>query len=174
MEPTRWLTDGEQEVWRRTLAVLTLLPNEIEGQLQRDADLTRFGYGVLASLSEAPGRSRRMSELAALANGSQSRLSHLVGRLERRGWVRRERADDDGRGSVAVLTDAGYAHLAASAPGHVALVRSLVFDALTPAQVAQLGKITAALLARLDPIGDCPASPGRDGSAASARARPSC
>ncbi|WP_405096185.1 MarR family winged helix-turn-helix transcriptional regulator [Micromonospora sp. NBC_01412] len=166
MEPTRWLTDGEQEVWQRMLAVLTLLPAELDGQLQRDADLTHFGYGVLALLSETPGRSRRMSELAALVNGSQSRLSHLVGRLERRGWVRRERADDDGRGSVAVLTDAGYAHLAASAPGHVALVRSLVFDALTPTQMAQLGEITAALLARLSPTGDCPANARRRGSAA--------
>ncbi|MFC8849125.1 MULTISPECIES: MarR family winged helix-turn-helix transcriptional regulator [unclassified Micromonospora] len=163
MEPTRWLTDGEQEIWQRILAVLTLLPAELDGQLQRDADLTHFGYGVLAMLSEAPGRSRRMSELAALVNGSQSRLSHLVGRLERRGWVRRERADDDGRGSVAVLTDAGYAHLAASAPGHVAVVRSLVFDALTPAQVAQLGEITAALLTRLAPLGGCPAAPARGG-----------
>ncbi|MDI5936748.1 MULTISPECIES: MarR family winged helix-turn-helix transcriptional regulator [unclassified Micromonospora] len=169
MEPTRWLTDGEQEIWRRTLAVLTLLPNELEGQLQRDADLTRFGYGVLATLAEAPGRSRRMSELAALANGSQSRLSHLVGRLERRGWVRRERADDDGRGCVAVLTDAGYAHLAAAAPGHVALVRSLVFDALTPTQVTQLGEITAALLSRLAPPGDCPASSDHGESTADGR-----
>ncbi|MFI7436253.1 MarR family transcriptional regulator [Micromonospora haikouensis] len=169
MEPTRWLTDGEQEIWQRILAVLTLLPAELDGQLQRDADLTHFGYGVLAMLSETPGRSRRMSELAALVNGSQSRLSHLVGRLERRGWIRRERADDDGRGSVAVLTDAGYEHLAAAAPGHVALVRSLVFDALTPAQIMQLGEITAALLTRLAPLGGCPASPARSGSAADTR-----
>ncbi|MFE9186463.1 MarR family winged helix-turn-helix transcriptional regulator [Micromonospora haikouensis] len=169
MEPTRWLTDGEQEIWQRILAVLTLLPAELDGQLQRDADLTHFGYGVLAMLSETPGRSRRMSELAALVNGSQSRLSHLVGRLERRGWIRRERADDDGRGSVAVLTDAGYAHLAAAAPGHVALVRSLVFDALTPAQIMQLGEITAALLTRLATPGDCPASSDRGGSTADGR-----
>ncbi|MEU8052889.1 MarR family winged helix-turn-helix transcriptional regulator [Micromonospora haikouensis] len=168
MEPTRWLTDGEQEIWQRILAVLTLLPAELDGQLQRDADLTHFGYGVLAMLSEAPARSRRMSELAALVNGSQSRLSHLVGRLERRGWVRRERADDDGRGWVAVLTDAGYAHLAAAAPGHVTLVRSLVFDALTPTQVTQLGEITAALLTRLAAPG-CPASSGHSGSTADGR-----
>ena len=156
MESTRWLSEDEQETWLRTLAVLTLLPAALDTQLQRDADLTHFGYGVLAMLSETPGRSRRMSELAALVNGSQSRLSHLVGRLERRGWVRRERAGDDGRGSVAVLTDAGHAHLVASAPGHVAQVRALVFDALTAEQVAQLGEITGALLARLPLPGGCP------------------
>ncbi|MBO4209048.1 MarR family winged helix-turn-helix transcriptional regulator [Micromonospora echinofusca] len=92
-----------------------------------------------------------MSELAALVNGSRSRLSHLVGRLERQGWVRRERAEGDGRGWRAVLTDTGYATVVAAAPGHVAQVRSLVFDALTPTQQAQLDEICTALLTRLDP-----------------------
>ncbi|MEH1015712.1 MarR family transcriptional regulator [Micromonospora sp. CPCC 206060] len=156
MEPTRWLDQDEQQLWRRLVAVLTLLPAEFDAQLQRDADLTQFGYGVLAMLSETPGRSRRMSELAALVNGSQSRLSHLIGRLERQGWVRRERAEGDGRGWRAVLTDAGYDKVVAAAPGHVAQVRSLVFDALTPTQQSQLDEICTALLARLDP--PCPGS----------------
>jgi DNA-binding MarR family transcriptional regulator len=143
---TRWLTDTEQQAWRRLAAVTMLLPSALESQLQRDADLTHFGYWVMAMLSEAPGRSLRMSELAALSYGSQSRLSHLVSRLEQQGYVRRERVGEDRRGYLAVLTDTGYAKVVATAPGHVDEVRARVFDRLTPAQVAQLDEICAAIL----------------------------
>jgi DNA-binding MarR family transcriptional regulator len=140
------LTDTEQQAWRRLAAVTMLLPAALESQLQRDADLTHFGYWVMAMLSEAPGRSLRMSELAALSYGSQSRLSHLVSRLEQQGYVRRERVGEDRRGYLAVLTDAGYAKVVATAPGHVDEVRARVFDRLTPAQVAQLDEICAIIL----------------------------
>jgi DNA-binding MarR family transcriptional regulator len=146
---TRWLTDDEQYAWRRLAAVTMLLPAALESQLQRDADLTHFGYWVLAMLSEAPSRSLRMSELAAMSNGSQSRLSHLVARLEDHGWVRRERAGEDGRGFLAVLTESGLAKVVETAPGHVEEVRSLVFEVLTPEQVTQLGEICGAVMDRL-------------------------
>jgi len=150
MESTRWLTDDEQAAWRSFAAVMTLVPAALDGQMQRDSDLTHFGYWVMAMLSEAPGHAVRMSELAARANGSQSRLSHLVAKLEREGWVRRERAGDDGRGFLAVLTDAGYAKVVEAAPGHVEKVRELIFDALTPQQVAQMGEICRAILDRAE------------------------
>lgn len=160
---TRWLSDDEQRAWRRLAAVAMMLPAALEAQLQRDAGLTHFGYWVMAMLSEAPGRARRMSELAALANGSQSRLSHLVSKLEQRGWVRRERACGDGRGQVAVLTDAGYDLVVATAPGHVAEVRRLVFDALSPQQVQALDEICAAIVARLAPEPPPAAEPSERG-----------
>lgn len=143
------MTDEEQHSWRRLAAVVTMLPAVLESQLQRDADLTHFGYWVMAMLSEAPSRSLRMSELATMSNGSQSRLSHLIARLEDRGWVRRERAGEDGRGFVAMLTEAGYHKVVETAPGHVEEVRSLVFDVLTPEQVRQLDGICATLIDRL-------------------------
>jgi len=148
---TRWLSEDQQRAWRRLAAVTMLLPAALESQLQRDADLTHFGYWVMAMLSEAPDRRIRMSELAALSNGSQSRLSHLVTKLEERGWVRRERVEGDGRGWVAVLTDAGWAKIVRTAPGHVEEVQRLVFDALTPEQVDQLEEIHSAILRRLAP-----------------------
>lgn len=157
MAETRWLTDEQQRAWRRFAAVVMLLPAALESQLQRDADLTHFGYWVLAMLSEAPGQRLRMSELAAMSHGSQSRLSHLVSRLEARGWVRRERVDQDGRGWLAVLTDAGYEKVVQTAPGHVEEVQSLVFDALTPEQVRQLEEINTAILQRLSPRRPTPA-----------------
>ena len=128
--------------------MVTMLPAVLESQLQRDADLTHFGYWVMAMLSEAPSRSLRMSELATMSNGSQSRLSHLIARLEDRGWVRRERVGEDGRGFAAILTEAGYHKVVETAPGHVEEVRSLVFDVLTPEQVRQLDAICGALIDR--------------------------
>jgi DNA-binding MarR family transcriptional regulator len=153
MDGTRWLSAEQQRAWRRLAAVVELLPAGLEARLQSDAGLTHFGYWVLAMLSEAPGRTLRMSDLASRSHGSLSRLSHLVSRLEARGWVRRERSTEDGRGSRAVLTDAGYAKLVAAAPGHVEAVQSLVFDGLTTRQVAELDRICVALLSRLDPEG---------------------
>jgi len=153
----RWLNESEQQAWRRLAAVTMLLPAALESQLQREADLTHFGYWVMAMLSEAPDHALRMSELAAIAHGSQSRLSHLVSRLERQGWVRREKADADGRGYLAVLTDAGLAKIVDTAPGHVEEVRRRVFDVLTPDQVAQLDDVCSALLRGLgDPPAACP------------------
>lgn len=142
----QWLSRRELRVWRLLAAVLVLLPETIEEQLQREGALTHFGYGVLSTLSEAPGRCMRMSELAFMTYGSQSRLSHAMASFERRGWVRRERAADDGRGNIAVLTDAGFAQVKVVAAGHVQRVRAAVFDALTTQQLGELEGICAALL----------------------------
>jgi DNA-binding MarR family transcriptional regulator len=147
----RWLDEQQQGTWRTWLAVSELLPRALDAQLQQDAGLTHAAYVVLAMLSEAPDRSRRMSDLARVANQSQSRLSHTVARLEERGWVRRVKATEDRRGNVAVLTDAGWDVVQRVAPGHVEAVRQAVFAALTPDQTAALQEALSAVLDQLDP-----------------------
>jgi DNA-binding MarR family transcriptional regulator len=148
---TRWLDEDEQRTWRSFLATSELLYAALDRQLQRDAGITHTSYIVLAMLSEAPDRSLRMSDLAVRANSSPSRLSHAVARLEDRGWVHRRPAAKDGRGTVAVLTDAGMAMLQETAPGHVTAVREYLFDRLTAAQIRDLGDICAAVLDGLSP-----------------------
>jgi DNA-binding MarR family transcriptional regulator len=108
-------------------------------------------------LSEAPGRTLQLKRLAGVVNGSLSRLSHVVTRLEKRDWVRRVPAPDNGRITMATLTDDGYAKVVASAPSHVERVREVVFDALDREQVRQLEAIAERLLTRLNT--DC--VPGR-------------
>ncbi|MBV9379711.1 MAG: MarR family transcriptional regulator [Streptosporangiaceae bacterium] len=130
-------------------ALLFRLPAALDAQLQRDAGISHFEYMVLASLSEAGDRTLRMSDLAAMASGSLSRLSHVVSRLEARGWVRREPCPSDGRYTYAILTDAGFRKLAAIAPGHVEAVRALVIDALNARQLRQLGDISEIINGRL-------------------------
>ncbi|GAB1641030.1 MarR family winged helix-turn-helix transcriptional regulator [Krasilnikovia sp. MM14-A1259] len=149
-DPPRWLDPAELGSWLPIGGLLLRLPAALDTQMQRDSGLSHFEYLVLASLSEAPGRTRRMSALAALANGSLSRLSHVVKRLETRGWVTRAACPEDGRYTNAVLTDAGWDKVVASAPGHVQIVRTLILDALTDAELDQLGDMARRILARLD------------------------
>jgi DNA-binding MarR family transcriptional regulator len=146
-----WLDEQQQRTWRAWLTVSELVPRVLDAQLQRDAGISHAAYVVLAMLSEAPGRSRRMSDLARRANQSQSRLSHTVARLEQRGWVRRERSPEDGRGNIAVLTDEGWDVVRSVAPGHVEAVRAALFDPLTDEQVKALGEALQAVVDRLDP-----------------------
>ena len=137
MDP-RWLSDDEQRVWRAYLAMGSTVSKATARQLAEDSDLPLTYYEILVHLSEAKGRTMRMSALATAIQGTQSQLSHAVTRLEERGWVAREKCADDGRGWLAVLTDEGMRALAAAAPGHVACVRSVLFDPLTKQQQQQL------------------------------------
>jgi DNA-binding MarR family transcriptional regulator len=151
---TNWLDDRQLDSWLRFSAVLVMLPAELDAEMQRAAGLTQFEYNVMAGLSESTGRAMRISDLARFTRGSLSRLSHLIKRLERRGWIRRELDPADGRYTNAILTDDGYAKVVATAPAQVDLVRRLVVDALTPAQLRQLGEISGRLAERIH--ADCP------------------
>ncbi|MGD9986758.1 MarR family winged helix-turn-helix transcriptional regulator [Pseudonocardia sp.] len=162
---TRWLDDGELQSWHSFSGMLLTLPGFLDAQLQRDEDLSLFGYLVMAGLSDAPQRTLRMSELAVLTQGSLSRLSHAVAKLERNGWVERRPCPGNGRVTIATLTDDGAAKLAAAAPGHVAAVRRLVTDPLGPELFARLGEASRRILDVTAGPG-CPAIPHRaDGSA---------
>lgn len=140
-EEPRWLDPEELRTWFVFGTLFTWLPDALDAQLQRDAGISFFEYQVMSMLSMAPERSRRMSEVAALANGSLPRLSRAVDRLDKRGWVTRRPDPDNGRYTLAVLTDAGWDKVTATAPGHVAEVRRVVFDPLTKNQVRQLRDI---------------------------------
>jgi DNA-binding MarR family transcriptional regulator len=151
----RWLSAEEMQAWLALASMFVRLPSALDAQLRRDSGISHFEYQVLAGLSMSPERTRRMSDLAAFAEGSLSRLSQVVGRLERRGWVRRTPDPTDGRYTLAVLTDVGWEKVVAAAPGHVAEVRRLVFDALTKAQHRQLRDIGRRVVRAIDPDDFC-------------------
>jgi DNA-binding MarR family transcriptional regulator len=145
-----WLTADQVESWLSVVRLMTWLPWSIDQQLQRDSNLAMIEYQVLAKLSESPGRTMRMSSLAVVTNASLSRLSHLVKRLESRGLICRESDPTDGRFTNAILTDKGFRTLADAAPGHVAHVRSLVIDVLSPEQLRRLGRDADRIMSRID------------------------
>ncbi|TMR97904.1 MarR family winged helix-turn-helix transcriptional regulator [Nonomuraea basaltis] len=156
----RWLTSEEMDSWLALVSVMIRLPAALDGQLQRDAGISHFEYQVMARLSMTSERTTRMSELAALADGSLSRLSHVVKRLEKRGWVRRTPDPDDGRYTLAILTEEGWKKVVETAPGHVDAVRRFVFDPLTKTQIRQLRDIGQRVTRAIDPEGPFPSAAG--------------
>ena len=155
---TRWLTSKEQRAWRAYIAATHLLEDAIDRQLQQDAGMPHLYYSILANLSEVPGRSLRMTDLAEKSKITRSRLTYAVTRLEKDGLVRREDCKWDKRGSIATLTDEGMAVLERTAPGHVETVRSLLFDRLTPQQVEQLEDIFSGIAKTLESDEERPAA----------------
>ena len=147
MTETRWLSAEEQVAWRSFVDGVRALIDVLDRQLQADSDLPHSYFEILIPLSEAEGRTLRMSELAEAARSSRSRLSHAVARLEQRGWVRRLTCPTDRRGQLAQLTDEGFAIVEAAAPGHVETVRKYLIDRLTPEQLRVMGEIGQLLLA---------------------------
>jgi DNA-binding MarR family transcriptional regulator len=149
MTEPRWLDTEEQRTWLAFLATTQLLDEALDRQLQRDAGMPHAYYRILVALSGAPERTMRMSDLAAVSQASQSRLSHAVNRLEASGWVRRQKDATDKRVTWATLTDTGFGVLATAAPGHVEAVRQNLFDLLSPEQVGQLRAICQCVLPKL-------------------------
>lgn len=140
----QWLNPREKDVWTSLISVILLLPGKLEAPL-RQTDLTLFEYLTLSHISEAPDRRIRMSELAYLANGSLSRLSNVVKRFEQRGWATRSPDPDDGRYTIAALTDDGYRLVVEAAPIHVRSVRELILDRLTATDQQALVRIAGKL-----------------------------
>lgn len=147
----RWLTEEQTRAWIALAGAMVALPAALDAQLQRDAGITHVEYQVLSWLSMSPGRSARMSDVAATANVNLSHLSRIATRFEQRGWLTRVPDPDDRRATLAILTDAGWDKVVATAPGHVQEVHRVVFDNLTPAQVRQLEQIGTRILKAAKP-----------------------
>ncbi|MEV1044633.1 MarR family transcriptional regulator [Streptomyces sp. NPDC049916] len=142
---TRWLDDEERAAWLANSAIMISLPAALDARMQRESGMTFFEYMVLSVLSEQPAHTLQMSDLAARTSASLSRLSHVVGRLEKRGLLSRARLPGSGRRTSASLSAAGSAAVVAAAPGHVAAVREYLIDGLGPGELAALRRIGTAV-----------------------------
>ena len=142
-----WLTTEEQEVWRRYLTMTSRLQTAMHRQLQQDCELSLADYDVLVALSEEGAL--RINELADVLGWEQSRLSHQLRRMRGRGLIERHGSGDDRRGAFVELTDGGRSALQTAAPGHVALVREMMFEGLSSAQLRAFDEVLASVLERL-------------------------
>lgn len=148
-EDPPWLSETQLASWQSLMLLVMTLPAALDAQLKRDTGLNTFDYHVLAALADSPDRAMGMGELASMSQGSPSRLSHAVARLEREGWI--ERRGGEARCVNARLTSAGQQKLVDSAPSHVAEVRRLVVDVLTPEQLGALGEAARLVAEQADP-----------------------
>lgn len=152
MSKPRWLDDDEQRAWRAYLRMQARLAAALNRQLQATSKLSLADYDVLVQLTEAPQGRLRPYELQRALDWEQSRLSHHLCRMQRRGLVVREQCPEDARGAYVVVTDAGRQAITAAAPGHVQTVRALVFDALEPGQVSVLKRLATQVLERIEAV----------------------
>lgn len=143
-------TSEEFAVWRAYIQTVEILRARVQAKLHTDSQLSEGDYKVLLELSEAEGRSLRSSQLAAVMEWERSRVSGQLGRMEKRGLIRREPCIDDARGSHVTLTDEGARAFRASTIPHLQAVKTYFVDAFTEAQLALIGETTAALRAHLD------------------------
>lgn len=143
-------TSEELAIWRTHLETFDVVRARIESRLHHDSQLSGGDYRVLLALSEAEGKTLRSSVLAAHIDWERSRMSGQLGRMEKRGLVRREACADDARGSDVFLTDDGARAFRASTMPHLQAIKELYIDALTPAQLATLGEVAAALRTHLE------------------------
>jgi DNA-binding MarR family transcriptional regulator len=146
---SRWLTEDEQRAWRGLLQMTSQLNARMNRQLQDDYGVSLADYDVLVALSEAPEGRLRVFEIAGGLAWEQSRVSHQLARMQRRGLVARQECPADARGAFVVLTGVGRAAIERAAPAHVQTVRQLVFDGLSRDQLAALTAITSRVLDRL-------------------------
>jgi DNA-binding MarR family transcriptional regulator len=142
-----WLTEEQQQIWRGYLTMVSQLQTAMHRQLQQDSELSLSDYDVLVALSERGPQ--RINELGEALAWEQSRVSHQLRRMGGRSLVERHSSGDDRRGATVELTDAGRAVLDAAAPGHVELVRSVLFDGLSPAQQRAFGSVIESVVTRL-------------------------
>ncbi|ADD43453.1 MarR family winged helix-turn-helix transcriptional regulator [Stackebrandtia nassauensis] len=145
----RWLSDSEMRAWLGYRRMRNLLDPRIDRDLQTMSELSEQDYDVLSHLSSIDGHRARLTELSARLRWSRSRLSHHLGRMEKRDLVTREVDPADGRGAVVALTDTGRTAIETAAPGHVASVRRHFIDLLSPEQIEVLGDIAETVLSRL-------------------------
>ncbi|MEV4145684.1 MarR family transcriptional regulator [Amycolatopsis sp. NPDC049691] len=142
-------TTEELRVWRGFIETAEALRAELGARLQAESGLSPGDYAVLLALTEADGQRLRSSQLADDIGWERSRLSHHLGRMEKRGLLRREECRTDNRGAEVVLTPEGDAAFRAATVPHLTAVRELFVDALTPHQLAAAGEVAAALRANL-------------------------
>lgn len=146
----RWLSKREERAWRALQFMQMRLDAELARQLASESGLSYPDYLVLVALTDLPDGRMRLFELADVLGWEKSRLSHHVGRMAERGFVRKEKCGSDRRGAHVVVTARGRREIKAAAPGHVAAVRRLFVDHLTPAQIDAVGEAAEVVLAALD------------------------
>ena len=146
----RRMTSAELATWRALLDTTDELRRVLGAELQ-ETNLSPADYHVLLALSEAHGKRMRSSQLARTIDWERSRLSHQLGRMERRSLIRRDDCAIDSRGAEVSLTAEGTRAFRRATAPHMRSIKRHFADALTPEQFAALAHILGSLQNDLHP-----------------------
>ena len=149
MARPRRLDERQRLLWKAYRDLYNGLSGALQEQLLRDAGLSGSEYAVLVELSHTPDGVLRARELGLELGWDRSRLSHLVGRMEKRGLVAREECSDDARGSMVRLTGAGRDAVEGAAPEHAEAIRRYFFNPLSSEELETLSVVFDRLLDNL-------------------------
>lgn len=119
---------------------VSLLQFAVRRQLHAEGDLSYVQFEILATLVDAD-RPLTMTDLADGVVYSRSGLTHQAGLLEKAGLITRETSPDDQRATVVDITEAGRARVAKVLPGHIQVVRDLLYGSLSDQDVRTLGDL---------------------------------
>jgi DNA-binding MarR family transcriptional regulator len=148
----QWLSPAEQHAWRAFIRLHQRLNTTLVRDLQAHSQLSGADFEILVALTDVPDGRQRFQDLAKAVEWEQSRLSHQIARMIKRDLVARQECAEDGRGAFVAITPVGRRTIEGAAPQHVALVRRLVIDALSPDELATLAVISHRILERLDDV----------------------
>ncbi|MEU4384135.1 MarR family winged helix-turn-helix transcriptional regulator [Promicromonospora sp. NPDC023805] len=145
-----WLSADESQSWRTFIRLHQKLSRRLAADLQAQSGLSGADFEILVALTDVTDGRVRFQDLAEEIDWERSRLSHQVARMIKRGLVAREECAEDGRGAFVLITAQGREVIEAAAPKHVVTVRRLVIDALSPDDLAALGRISGRVLEQID------------------------
>ena len=155
--PNKWvLNEDEQEAWRSFVTMRHMLERHLALHVLDEFGLSDSDFEILVNLSESPTGRMRAYELGQETQWEKSRLSHHLGRMERRGLICR--AESGARYPDIVLTEAGRDAIKACAPANAARVRKLFIDALGPDRLEALREASDDVIAAIEEhqAADCP------------------
>jgi DNA-binding MarR family transcriptional regulator len=140
------LSPSEEAFWRTFARAMLVIPRLLDTDQQRGSGMTSGEYGVLMNLSESPERRMRINELAQKVALSPSRVSRIVAEFARQGFATRETSEEDRRGQIITLTDAGFSRLEEAWPEHLLSVRARVMDHIDPEKLPLLTETLARMV----------------------------
>lgn len=162
MTGTRWLDEREARAWRNLQLMQMRLDDELSRLLSAEASLSGPDHVVLVALTGEQDGRMRPHELARMLGWEKTRLSHHLNRMADRGLVEKQPCPTDRRGFYAHVTREGRRAIERAAPGHVAAVRRMFIDLLTPHELDVFGEVTTRVLAALDRIATDDDTPNED------------
>ncbi|HET9650350.1 MAG TPA: MarR family transcriptional regulator [Microlunatus sp.] len=124
--------------WGALLKVHATVAPLIDAQLRRDGGMPLSWYDVLLELNAAPDRQLTMSEVAARATLSRTRISRVIDELVAAGFVERHSNPTDKRSAYATITRTGRDKLQKAAPIYLASIEREFSSHLSPTEAATI------------------------------------